>query len=115
MLRFTHETPASAAVVAPPSDPTRRPSIGDSRLSRAQTSYMGVVQAREHLDRARRKEWMKVARVVLVALGLVLGAAVIASGRASIGLKSGPRRANSAKAASTGGPSAPVPSRTGSP
>jgi predicted component of type VI protein secretion system len=115
MLRFTHETPASAAVVAPATDLTRRPSIGDSRLSRAQTSYMGVVQAREHLDRARRKEWMKVVRVVLVALGLVVGAAVIASGRASVGLKSGPRRANAAKAANTGGPSAPVPSRSGSP
>jgi hypothetical protein len=84
MLRFTRETPATAAVV-PAGDPLRRLAAADSRLSRAQTSYMGIVQARDHLDRARRKEWMKVVRVVLVALGFVLGAAVIASGRASVG------------------------------
>ena len=99
MLRFTHETPVSAALVAP-SDIPRRPSMGDSRLSRAQTSYMGVVQAREHLDRARRKEWMKVVRVVLVALAFVLGAAVIASGRASISLKTQPGRGSKGKATS---------------
>jgi hypothetical protein len=101
MLRFTHETPMSAAVVAPSALP-RRASMGDSRLSRAQTSYMGVVQARDHIDRARRKEWMKVVRVVLVALGFVLGAAVIASGRATLGLKTAAARsaAKGAKAKS---------------
>lgn len=115
MLRFTHETPASAAVVAP-SDLARRPSLGDSRLSRAQTSYMGVVQARESLDRARRKEWMKVVRVVLVALAFVLGAAVIASGRASISLKTQPGRGTKGKSSSAAHAAAPAnggtPSRT---
>ena len=96
MLRFTHETPKTAAVVAPTDPLNRRPSVGDSRLARAQTSYMGVVQARDHLDRARRKEWMKVVRVVLVVLGFVLGAAVFASGRASVGKAAG-RNAKPAK------------------
>ena len=117
MLRFTHETPKTAAVVAP-SDPLhRRPSVGDSRLSRAQTSYMGVVQARDHLDRARRKEWMKVVRVVLVVLGFGLGAAVFASGRASVGKAASGRSGKAAKARTGTAPTgvAPVGTRVATP
>lgn len=114
MLRFTRETPATAAVVPASNDVQRRASVGDSRLARAQTSYMGVVQAREHLDRARRKEWMKVVRVVLVALGFGLGAAVIASGRASVGKAASERNAKKASAARPR-PAAPVPAGVAGP
>jgi predicted component of type VI protein secretion system len=96
VLRFTRETPASAAVV-PPSTAARRPGMGDSRLSRAQTSYMGVIQAREHISRTRRKEWAKVGRVVLVGLVIALGVFAMATGRASVGLKSAPSPARSAR------------------
>lgn len=98
LLRFTHETPLSAAVVSP-SEAPRRPSVGDARFARAQTTYMGVVQAREHLNRSRRREWMKVVRLGLVGLAIAFGAYAIASGRAAVGLKA----AENAKAAAAGG------------
>ena len=87
ILRFTRETPASAAVVAPTALP-RRPSVGDNRMARAQTSYIGVVQAREQLARSRRKEWAKVARIAIIAVGVALGVFAMATGRASVGVKS---------------------------
>ena len=114
MLRFTHETPKTAAVVAPTDPLNRRASVGDSRLARAQTSYMGVVQARDHLDRARRKEWMKVVRVVLVVLGFGLGAAVFASGRASVGKAASERNARKPGSARAR-PAAPVPATPAAP
>lgn len=114
MLRFTRETPATAAVVPASNDVQRRASVGDSRLARAQTSYMGVVQAREHLDRARRKEWMKVVRVVLVALGFMLGAAVFASGRASVGKAASERNAKKPGSARTR-TTAPAPAAPAAP
>jgi hypothetical protein len=98
MLRFTHETPMSGAVIAPGEAP-RRPSMGDPRLSRTQTTYMGVVQAREHWAKSRRKEWMKVVRIGLVGLAIAFGAYAIASGRAAVGLKAAEAAKADAKAA----------------
>lgn len=108
MLRFTHETPLSAAVVAPGEAP-RRPSMGDPRLSRAQTTYMGVVQAREHWAKSRRKEWMRFVRIGLVGLGIAFGAYALASGRAAVSLKA----AEAAKAAAKGTPQGATEGRAG--
>ena len=87
-LRFTRETPVAAAVIDPVAAPLRRASVGDARLLKAQTSYMGVIQAREHLDRERRKEWGRIGRYVAIAVGVgILGLAMF-TGRASVGLRS---------------------------
>ena len=64
-------------------------------MARAQTSYIGVVQAREQLARSRRKEWAKVARIALIAVGVALGVFAMATGRASVGVKSAPAPAKS--------------------
>lgn len=85
MLRFTRETPVAAALV-PAGEAPRRPSLGDPRMARAQTSYMSVVQAREHLSREQRRRWLRIARIGLgvVAAALLVGAVV--TGRASVGV-----------------------------
>ena len=103
MLRFTRETPVAAAVIDPAAAaPARRPSVGDARLLRAQTSYMGVIQARESLARERRREWGRVGRYVAIGVGIALGLAALATGRASVGLKSASPTVKEAQARAPG-------------
>lgn len=87
-LRFTRETPVAAAVIDPVASPPRRASVGDARMLKAQTSYMGIVEAREHLDRERRKRWLRVGRYVAIGAAVVVGGIALLTGKGSIGLKS---------------------------
>lgn len=102
MLRFTRETPVAAAVIDPVAVAARRPSVGDSRMLRAQTSYMGVVQARESLARERRREWSRIGRYVAIGVGVALAVAALVTGRAGAGLESASPAVREAQARSTG-------------
>ena len=79
MLRFTRETPLSAAVVQPSADAPRRASV-DSRSARAATAFVGVVQMREHLARDRRRHWQRIATTVIVSAAVLLAGWSIATG-----------------------------------
>lgn len=74
MFRFTRETPVSAAVVAPVAPQDRRAGHHDSRLSRAPTAFMGVVQMREQLAKNQRRKVGRYVKIALAAGGLALGA-----------------------------------------
>lgn len=84
-LRFTRETPVSAAVVTP--DPERRPNAGAMRMSKAQTSYMGVVQMREQLTRDRNRKYGRVARVVLMVAAVALAGTMLLKGSPRVSLR----------------------------
>jgi predicted component of type VI protein secretion system len=79
MLRFTRETPLSAAVVQPAAEGARRVSV-DSRSARAATAFVGVVQMREHLARDRRRQWQRIATTVIVTAAVLLAGWSIATG-----------------------------------